>query len=49
MRATIKSQRMPNARPNRDVLKRLLWFIGLWAAGVGATALIGLVIKLGLR
>ncbi len=26
--------------------RRLLWFVGLWAAGVGAVALLGLVIRL---
>jgi hypothetical protein len=31
------------------MLGRCLWFIGLWAAGVGVTALVGLVIKLWLR
>ena len=27
-------------------LKRLLWFVALWAAGVVVTGLVGLVIKL---
>ena len=40
---------MPGVRPKHDTLKRWLWFIGLWAAGVGVTALVGLVIKLWLR
>jgi hypothetical protein len=40
---------MPGARLKRDMLKRWLWFIGLWVAGVGVTALVGLVIKLWLR
>lgn len=26
--------------------RRLLWFVGLWAAGVGAVALLGLAIRL---
>jgi hypothetical protein len=26
--------------------RRLLWFVGLWAAGVGAVALVGLVLRL---
>lgn len=30
-------------------LKRLLWFVGLWAAGVGVTALVGFGIKLWLK
>ena len=25
--------------------RRLLWFVGLWAAGVGAVALLGLLIR----
>jgi hypothetical protein len=25
--------------------QRLLWFVGLWVAGVATTALVGLVIK----
>lgn len=29
-----------------DTLKRLLWFVGLWLAGVLAVATLGLVIKL---
>jgi hypothetical protein len=40
---------MPGVLPKSDTLKRWLWFVGLWAAGVGATALVGLVIKLWLR
>jgi hypothetical protein len=28
-----------------SALKRLLWFIGLWSAGVGTTAAVGLVIR----
>ena len=31
------------------LLKRLLWFVGLWAAGVGVTALVGFGIKLWLK
>lgn len=33
---------MPKAR-------QWLWFVGLWAAGVGVTALVGYTIKLWLR
>jgi hypothetical protein len=40
---------VPDVCPKRDGLKRWLWFIGLWAAGVGVTALVSLVIKLWLR
>ena len=28
--------------------RRLLWFVGLWAAGVGAVTLVGLAIRLAL-
>jgi hypothetical protein len=30
-------------------VRRLLWFVGLWAAGVAVTALVGFGIKLWLR
>jgi hypothetical protein len=30
-------------------VRRLLWFVGLWAAGVSVTALVGYGIKLWLR
>jgi hypothetical protein len=30
-------------------LRRWLWFVGLWAAGVAVTGLVGLVIKFWLR
>lgn len=33
---------MPNGR-------QLLWFVGLWAAGVGVTALVGYGIRFWLR
>jgi|GEM_PF-568068 len=29
--------------------RRLLWFAGLWAAGVGSVALVGFLIKLALK
>ena len=29
-------------------VRRLLWFVGLWAAGVGAVVLLGLVVRLAL-
>jgi hypothetical protein len=32
-----------------SALRRGLWFVGLWAAGVGVTALVGFIIKLWLR
>ena len=28
------------------MVRKLLWFVGLWVAGVGAVALVGLAIKL---
>ena len=30
----------------RPAARRLLWFVGLWAAGVGAVTLLGLLIRL---
>lgn len=33
----------------RLVASRLLWFVGLWAAGVGTITVVGLIIKLWLR
>lgn len=29
----------------KSLANRLLWFIGLWAAGVGAITVVGLIIK----
>jgi len=37
---------MPQAAPG--VLRRLLWFAALWAAGVLAVGVVGLLIKLAL-
>ncbi len=35
--------------PARQPLaRRLLWFVGLWAVGVGSLALMGVLIKLAL-
>jgi hypothetical protein len=34
-----------DARVN-SALRRWMWFIGLWAAGVAVTGLVGLLIKL---
>ncbi|HWM46895.1 MAG TPA: DUF2474 domain-containing protein [Xanthobacteraceae bacterium] len=34
----------PQAQPG-SILRRLAWFVGLWAAGVAVTALVGLVIR----
>ena len=33
----------------RPTARQLVWFVGLWAAGVGVTALVGYGIKLWLR
>ena len=32
-----------------SLLKRLLWFVALWVAGVAAISIVGLAIKLMLR
>ncbi|MDF3812368.1 MULTISPECIES: DUF2474 family protein [Rhodopseudomonas] len=32
--------------PQRPLSRRLLWFVGLWAAGVGAVALVSLLLRL---
>ncbi len=29
----------------KSAVRRWLWFVGLWAAGVGTTAAVGLVIR----
>jgi hypothetical protein len=34
--------------PERSLPRRLIWFIGLWAAGVLVVTLVGLAIKLAL-
>jgi hypothetical protein len=36
---------MTNDLEPGSVLSRWLWFVGLWAGGVGTTAAVGLVIK----
>lgn len=35
---------MPTQPNRRPLAQRLLWFLGLWLAGVGAVALISLVL-----
>ena len=35
---------MPDNPAPRPLARRLLWFVGLWLAGVGAVALISLVL-----
>jgi hypothetical protein len=40
---------MINDLEHGSALRRLLWFVGLWAAGVGTTAAVGLVIKFWLK
>ena len=34
------------AETEKGVVRRLLWFVGLWLAGVAAVSLVGLSIKL---
>ena len=36
---------MTNDLEQGSALTRWLWFVGLWAAGVGTTAAVGLAIK----
>jgi len=36
---------MINELEQGSALRRWLWFVGLWAAGVGTTAAVGFVIK----
>ena len=36
---------MTNDHEPGSVLSRWLWFVSLWAGGVGTTAAVGLVIK----
>lgn len=31
--------------PEKSLANRLLWFVGLWAAGVGTITVVGLIIK----
>ena len=35
---------MPPREPPRPLAQRLLWFAGLWLAGVGTVALLSLVL-----
>ena len=37
---------MPPQQPQRPLVHRLLWFVGLWLAGVGSVALLSLVLHL---
>ncbi len=37
---------MQTPPPKRPLGKRLLWFVALWLAGVGAVALVSMVLKL---
>ena len=32
--------------PERPLAQRLVWFVALWLAGVGAVALVSMVLKL---
>ena len=36
---------MTNELEQDSVLRRWLWFVGLWAAGVGVTGAVGLAIR----
>ncbi len=37
------------SRPKTSRTRQLLWFVGLWAAGVGVTALVSYGIRFWLR
>lgn len=41
--------RASSPRPAIGLARRLVWFIAFWAAGVLATGLVGLAIKLALK
>lgn len=36
---------MPNAREQGTAVRRWLWFVGLWIAGVGTTGAVSLIIR----
>ena len=36
------------AETEKGAMRRLLWFVGLWLAGVAAVSVVGLAIKLAL-
>jgi hypothetical protein len=38
--------RVENTERGASAGKRLLWFVGLWAAGVAAVTLVGLAIRM---
>lgn len=38
-----------NERAPGPVWRRVLWFIGLWAAGVACVALVGVILRVWLR
>jgi hypothetical protein len=40
---------MINDLEHGSALRRWLWFVGLWAAGVGVTAMVGFVIRFWLK
>jgi hypothetical protein len=40
---------MPERPPKSSALRQGLWFVGLWAAGVGTVTVIGGVLKFWLR
>jgi len=37
---------MSNFEPSGPLSRRLLWFVGLWLGGVGAVALLSLILRL---
>jgi hypothetical protein len=37
---------MTPREPQRPLSKRLLWFVALWALGVGAVALVSFILRL---
>jgi hypothetical protein len=38
-----------NVQPQRPLINRLAWFIGLWVLGVVSVGAVGLVIRFALR
>ena len=37
---------MPSPAPQSPLGRRLLWFVALWALGVGAVALVSFILRL---
>ena len=40
---------MPSGQTQPSPAKRVLWFVGLWLAGVGSVAMVALIIRLWMR